>query len=91
MIWPYRLHPDIATSLNNLAVLYDDQSRYTEAESLFQRADLIDERNLGPDHPGLATDLENYAVLLRATGHIDRAEELEAPADSIRLLSACPR
>jgi tetratricopeptide (TPR) repeat protein len=31
-------HPDVATSLNNLAMLYQDQGKYAEAESLYQRA-----------------------------------------------------
>ncbi|NES03113.1 MAG: tetratricopeptide repeat protein [Okeania sp. SIO2F4] len=31
-------HPDVATSLNNLAGLYKSQGRYTEAEALFKEA-----------------------------------------------------
>ena len=31
-------HPDTATSLNNLAILYDNQGRYEEAEPLYKRA-----------------------------------------------------
>jgi len=31
-------HPDIAQSLNNLAVLYKTQGRYAEAEPLYKRA-----------------------------------------------------
>src|SRR5213080_1134076 len=30
-------HPDMATSLNNLANLYDNQGKYDEAEPLYQR------------------------------------------------------
>ena len=44
-------HPDVATSLNNLAELYRDQGKYGEAEPLYQRALAIDEKALGPDHP----------------------------------------
>ena len=29
-------HPEVATSLNNLAVLYKDTGRYAEAEPLYQ-------------------------------------------------------
>ncbi len=53
----------MATSLNNLAVLYKAQGKYAEAEPLYKRALRIDERALGPDHPDVATDLNNLAVL----------------------------
>ena len=44
-------HPDVATSLNNLAVLYQAQGRYGEAEPLYQRALAIREKALGPGPP----------------------------------------
>ena len=31
-------HPDVATSLNNLALLYYNQGQYAKAEPLYQRA-----------------------------------------------------
>ena len=34
----------MAPSLNNLASLYQDQGRYTEAKTLFERALVIDEK-----------------------------------------------
>ena len=34
-------HPDTASTLNNLAVLYHDQGKYEEAESLHQRTLII--------------------------------------------------
>src|SRR5262249_13121382 len=33
-----RDHPDVATALNNLALLYRGQGRYADAEPLYQRA-----------------------------------------------------
>ena len=56
-------HPDTATSLNNLADLYDSQGRYAEAEPLYRRALAIREQALGPDHPDTATSLNNLARL----------------------------
>src|SRR5436305_2082249 len=47
-------HQFTATSLNNLAMLYDSQAKYDEAEPLYQRALAIDEKVLGPDHPTTA-------------------------------------
>src|SRR5262249_47375257 len=42
-------HPKMARSLNNLAALYQDQGRYAEAETLYQRATAIWERNPGSE------------------------------------------
>jgi hypothetical protein len=44
-------HPLVASSLNNLAHLYDDQGRYADAEPLYMRSLAISEKSLGPDHP----------------------------------------
>ena len=41
-------HPDVAISLNNLALLYRAQGRYAEAEPLLKRALAISEKALGP-------------------------------------------
>ncbi len=53
----------LATSLNNLAVLYRAQGKYPEAEPLYKRALAIREKALGPDHPDVAASLYNLAVL----------------------------
>ena len=58
-------HPDVAGSLNNLAVLYHDQGRYAEAEPLYKRSLAIEEKALGPDHPDVATSLNNLAGCTR--------------------------
>ena len=70
-------HPSVATSLNNLALLYDTQGQYAAAEPLYKRALKINEKALGPDHPSVATFLNNLAALYRATGQILEAQELE--------------
>ncbi len=74
----------LATSLNNLALLYKAQGRYAEAEPLYKRALAIVEKALGPEHPLVATSLKNYAVLLRKTGRATEAENMEARAKAIR-------
>ena len=56
-------HPSVATALNNLAGLYQVQSRYGDAEPLFKRTLNIREKALGPDHPDVGTSLNNLAVL----------------------------
>ena len=69
-------HPDVATSLNNLAMLIYSRGDYAKSEPLFQRALAIDEKALGPEHPDLATDLNNLAELYRAKGDYAKAEPL---------------
>jgi tetratricopeptide (TPR) repeat protein len=78
----------VATSLNNLAVLYRDQGNYAQAEPLFQRALAIWEKALGPQHPNVATALENCARLLREMKRGAAARELEARAQAIRAAHA---
>jgi tetratricopeptide (TPR) repeat protein len=61
-------HPDVARSLNNLAVLYFHQGRYADAEPLYKRSLVIREKALGPDHPDVARSLNNLAVLYDKQG-----------------------
>jgi tetratricopeptide (TPR) repeat protein len=44
-------HPDVATSLNNLALLYHNQGKYSEAEPLYLEALVMSERVQGTNHP----------------------------------------
>jgi tetratricopeptide (TPR) repeat protein len=44
-------HPEVATSLNNLALLYHSQGQYAKAEPLYQRTLAIYEKAPGPKHP----------------------------------------
>jgi tetratricopeptide (TPR) repeat protein len=68
--------PRLATSLSNLALLYEAQGRYAEAEPLHQRALATRERALGPEHPYVATSLNNLAELYRVQGRYAEAEPL---------------
>src|SRR4051812_34017448 len=54
-------HPGNA-GLNNLALLYREQGRLTEAEPLFQKAIAISEKALPADHPDLATWYNNLTT-----------------------------
>src|SRR5262249_18666140 len=68
-----RDHPDVAQSLNNLALLYDKQGRYADAEPLYQRSLDIREKALGRDHPDVAQSLNNLAYL-----YMERARYVDA-------------
>ncbi len=77
-------HPDVATSLNNLAVLYYSQGNYSEAEPLYVRSLEIRERQLGADHPDVAQSLNNLAELYRLQGKYSEAEPLYVRSLEIR-------
>ena len=69
-------HPAVATSLNNLALLYRTQGQYAQAEPFFKRSLAIWEKALGPDHPDVAKSLNNLALLYYAQGQYAQAEPL---------------
>ena len=51
------------TFLDNLALLYENQSRYEAAEPLYKRALAVWQKALGPDHPLVAQSINNLADL----------------------------
>src|SRR4051794_3980610 len=57
-------HPDVATSLGNLAVILTMRGRSAEVEPLLRRALDIRERVLGPEHRDVANLLGNLAMVL---------------------------
>ncbi|MGB0682657.1 MAG: tetratricopeptide repeat protein [Magnetovibrionaceae bacterium] len=77
-------HPDVATALNNLALLHYTRGDYGAAEPLYRRALAIDEEVLGKDHTGVATDLNNLALLYKKQGNFQAAKPLLARALAIK-------
>jgi CHAT domain-containing protein/Tfp pilus assembly protein PilF len=77
-------HPDVAASLNLLALLYYSTGDFNRAEPLYQRALRIRETALGPDDYRTATSLNNLALLYDAMGDYARAEPLYQRALKIR-------
>jgi tetratricopeptide (TPR) repeat protein len=73
-------HPDVASPLNGLAILYFEQGKYQEAEPLYQRALHIREQSLGPDHPDVASPLNGLANLYSEQGKYREAEPLSQRA-----------
>jgi tetratricopeptide (TPR) repeat protein len=69
-------HPDVATSLNNLAYFYKSQGRYSEAEPLYLDALEMRKRLFTGDHPAVATSLNNLAGLYDSQGKYSEAEPL---------------
>ena len=78
-------HPDLAITLNNLALLYADQSSHTQAELLYQQALAIKEKALEPkSHTSLATTLDNLGQLYTDQGRYTQAEPLYQQALTIK-------
>jgi tetratricopeptide (TPR) repeat protein len=77
-------HPDVASSLNNLALLYDSQGKYSEAEPLYLDALEMTKRLFTGDHPAVATSLNNLALLYDSQGRYSEAEPLYLDALEMR-------
>ncbi|MEH2369736.1 tetratricopeptide repeat protein [Nostoc sp.] len=77
-------HPDVATSLNDLALLYNSQGRYSEAESLHVQALALRRKLLGEEHPDVAQSLNNLALLYDSQGRYSEAEPLYVQALALR-------
>jgi tetratricopeptide (TPR) repeat protein len=69
-------HPDVATSLNNLAELYRAQGRYSEAEPLYQQALELYQKLFGNEHFNIAIALNNLALVYEAQGFYSKAKSL---------------
>lgn len=87
VLWEQALgpeHPEVAKSLNNLALLYSYRGDYREAERLHTRALAIREQALGPDHSDVGASLYNLANLYSDRGEYAAAESLYRRALAIR-------
>ena len=76
-------HPDVANSLNNLAILLSELGKHAEAELLYRRSLAISEQVHGPEHADVASSLNNLAALLRGLGKHAEAEQLHRRALAI--------
>ncbi len=57
------VHPELAQNLNDLAGVYHNQGKLTEAEPLYQQALAIQEQTLGAEDPVTVRTLGNLALL----------------------------
>jgi len=67
-------HPDVAESLNNLAVLRGYQGDYPAAEALYREALEIAIQAHGPESPDLVTGFGNLAFVLADQGRFQAAD-----------------
>ncbi len=61
-------HPDLANTLNNLAVVCERQEKLDDAEDGYRRAHAIALASLPPGHPVIATSLRNLVDFCGARG-----------------------
>ncbi|GAB5536271.1 MAG: hypothetical protein Rubg2KO_25200 [Rubricoccaceae bacterium] len=77
-------HPDVASTMNQLAWLLLKEGDYAAAEPLFRNALAIRRAAFGNDHPDVALNLNDLAGLLEDTGETAAAEPLLREALDIR-------
>ena len=53
--------PNLAASINNLAVSYFHAGRYDRAVELFEETLALQKAKYGPDHPNTAASMSNLA------------------------------
>lgn len=69
------VHPEVAVTLNNLAVVLENNQRFDEAETLQRRALSISRKLLGDNHPDVVIALSNLAFLQYTKGDPPQAAE----------------
>ena len=62
------LHPDLANTLNNLAIVAERTGRPGDAETLYRRATAIASASLPADHPMVAESRQNLEDFCRERG-----------------------
>jgi tetratricopeptide (TPR) repeat protein len=62
--------------MSNLALLYQNQERYAEAEALGLQSLALARRLLGEEHPGTLASMGNLAMVYQARGNFAAAEPL---------------
>lgn len=90
------LHPDLASTLNNLAVVCEMANKPADAEQFYRRAYAIASASLDPHDPLVATSLNNLEAFCQARGiATDLAAEVVAQSVAVtapagRALPAVP-
>jgi hypothetical protein len=69
------LHPDLANTFNNLAIVAEKTGNLGDAETFYRRAVAIASASLPPDHPMVVASRENLESFCRARG-----VSIDAPA-----------
>ena len=82
-------HPDLASTMNNLAVVAEQAGRPDDAEACYRRAVAIASKSLPADDPMVAATRQNLEEFCQARGiPIDRPVIVERPADTVDTVDA---
>lgn len=76
-------NPLLLSSLFSLATYYQDQKKFEEAATQYQRILDLKEAQIGPNHPDLANILNRYAKVLHQANRHSEAKSLTARANAI--------
>jgi CHAT domain-containing protein/Tfp pilus assembly protein PilF len=83
--------PEVASSLNGIAMVYHDTGDYAKAESFYLQSLAIREKTLGPNDPLVANSLNNLAILYRMNADYSKAEQFLIRAVAIRKTAFGPQ
>ena len=73
-------HPEVASALDNVAIVLYRQGKQAEAEALEREVLAMRINTLGKDHPQVAMSLLNLAAFLQAEGKLAEAETVSRQA-----------
>jgi serine/threonine protein kinase/tetratricopeptide (TPR) repeat protein len=76
-------HTKVGQTLNNLALVYDEQGKFEQAEATHREALRI-RRGLGPKDPGISNSLSNLGITLRHSGKYEEAATVLREALALR-------
>ena len=68
---------DLGSTYNEIAILYNNQKKYTKAEQLYMRALKIKKRIFGKNHLNTITILNNLIKFYKEHGKNEKAKELQ--------------
>jgi serine/threonine-protein kinase len=77
-------HPDVAASLNNVAMVLEAQGEYEAAEQMHREALALRRKLSGDEHPDVAESLDNLAWVLYRKGDYEAAQTLYRQALDMR-------
>ncbi len=78
-------HPDVATSYNNIGLVYASLGNYDRALEFYERALKIDLEIFGENHQDVATSYNNIGFVYDRQGNYDKALEFYEKSLKIRL------
>ena len=80
----------MATSYNNIGVVYKAKGEYDKALEYYQKSLAIRLKQLGPDHPDVATSYNNIGLVYDNKAEYDKALEYYQKSLAIRLKQLGP-